>query len=140
MTKIPFFRNFSKMDKNRLTERTVDKIEVSRKGNRWIFDFKAQSFLWNQIRKMMAVILKIGSNEWLDGVIDELFSEKNSHYALKIEPISPEGLILWEVKYPETVVFQLCGRSMKKLKVYLDSWAEQLERNLSMTGELLSSF
>jgi tRNA pseudouridine38-40 synthase len=134
------FRNFSKYEENTNTVRTVDDIIAQKIGIIWIFDFKARSFLWHQIRKMVRTILLIGSNEWPLDTIDSLFGVHNPDFASKIEPVPPEGLILWNITYPKEMEFQNCSKSILRIQEQLDLWTEGLNQKQSMFREIRGSF
>ncbi|MHA1112285.1 MAG: tRNA pseudouridine(38-40) synthase TruA [Promethearchaeota archaeon] len=134
------FRNFSKFEQDKNTVRTVDQISVETVGNLWIFDFKAKSFLWNQIRKMVRVIIQIGSKQWLSEVLISLFNPRDLKYALKVEPVSPNGLILWDVTYPSHMEFQHCKKSIQKLNSHHSSWVDELKIKKSLLDRINDSF
>lgn len=134
------FRNFSKFEQDKITIRTVDQIRVETIGDLWIFDFKAKSFLWNQIRKMMRVIIQIGSQQWHSEVLISLFNPHDLKYALKVEPLSPNGLIIWDVTYPSHMEFQICRKSIQKLSSHLSSWIDELILKKSLLNRVRDSF
>ncbi|TFG17667.1 MAG: hypothetical protein EU530_10335, partial [Promethearchaeota archaeon] len=134
------FRNFSKLEQDKNTIRTVDHIGVETIGDLWIFDFKSRSFLWNQIRKMMRVITQIGSQQWKPEVLSSLLNPDDMTYALKVEPFSPDGLILWDVTYPSQMKFEICGKSIQKLNSHLSSWIDELRLKKSLLSYIKKSF
>jgi tRNA pseudouridine38-40 synthase len=52
------FINFSKFEANRNSIKTIDKIIIKEKEDFITIDFYAQSFLWNQIRKIISALDK----------------------------------------------------------------------------------
>jgi len=76
------------------------------------FEFSSRSFLWHQVRKMVSLVLAIGQGlQTLEGLDDVLNPEKPElPGGIKLAP--PEGLILYDVHYPN-VVFQ--GTTKKSL-------------------------
>lgn len=120
------FKNFCKYEKNRSTNRTMDSITFEKKENLWIFNFVAKSFLWKQIRKMMDVILKIGRGEWPVEFAEKLFDPLEKKISVKIMPISPSGLVLWDVSYPDNIKFTECEKSLLKIKSLLRERIEKL--------------
>jgi len=134
------FRNFSKLEMKTNTIRTVDSIAVEKNEYIWVFNFVAKSFLWNQIRKMMRVITHIGKKEWSMEVLDSLFDPKDRTVASKLEPMPPNGLILWDIFYPSYLEFRNCNRSVEKLKSLLMSWRDSLYTQESLLQRLHNSF
>jgi tRNA pseudouridine38-40 synthase len=88
------FRNFSssKVD----TVKTVQKLEVSEQGGLFIFDIRADGFLWNMVRKMVGALEKMGSGQKDWAWFSELLRPESNHGA----PTAPaEGLMLMDVGY-----------------------------------------
>ncbi|MBN2156597.1 MAG: tRNA pseudouridine(38-40) synthase TruA [Candidatus Lokiarchaeota archaeon] len=134
------FRNFAKTHPNTNTIRTIDKIEFQRKQHIWEFDFQAKSFLWNQIRKMMRVILEVGKSNWSFDVVHSLLDPNNTSYATKLEPLAPEGLILWNILYPSGVKFQNCEISVQKLNNLVSTWIQYHQVRELFLKQIQSSF
>jgi len=134
------FQNLSKYDENTNTIRTVDEINATKAGTVWVFDFKARSFLWHQIRKMMRVILNIGLHHWPLETVDSLLDPENREYSTKVEPVPPEGLILWDVLYPDSMKFQNCTKSIQRMDSLMDTWLEGIKLKQKILEEILHSF
>ncbi len=86
------FTNFCKMDE-RNPVRTISSIQVRKKGGMITVDFKARSFLWNQIRTIMAY----GVDNSYEVTGKDPFS-LGSRYGRLLEP---EPLILTEMVYED---------------------------------------
>jgi tRNA pseudouridine38-40 synthase len=88
------FRNFSsaKVD----TVKTVTKLEISEQNGLFVFDIRANGFLWNMVRKIVGALEKVGSGaKGMDWFCNLLRPELN-HGA----PTAPaEGLMLMDVGY-----------------------------------------
>ncbi|PYB67994.1 tRNA pseudouridine(38-40) synthase TruA [Thermoplasma sp. Kam2015] len=104
------FRSFARVDSRR-TMRTILDAKCVEEDNRQYLEFKARSFLWNQVRTMVA------------------FAQDNAETG--IDPFSIEGryprvarpnnLILWEIYY-EGLEFKGVRRMPKKMhELYEDS-------------------
>jgi tRNA pseudouridine38-40 synthase len=138
------FRLFSKTDyskKNKLTKLTVNKASVTNcnAGNRiLVFSFQSKSFLWQQIRRTISFILKIGKGEAnfddLKKKLDpEFFNEPSLN---RDKPIEPGGLILWKLKFPGNKQFNFEKRSLKKQQEFI----KELERKLNQKRNSLLLF
>lgn len=84
------FRNFCKMD-HRNPVRKIRSIAVGRTGDRVFIDYKARSFLWNQIRSITAYAVEHSFNE---EQVDP-FSLTEKYPGL----LDPEGLLLIDMVY-----------------------------------------
>lgn len=84
------FSHFSRVD-GRNPVRTVDRIETVRSGNVAFLDFYAQSFLWNQIRSMIAFAEHFGP---VDTTIDPF--SINTRFP---EMADPRHLVLMDIFY-----------------------------------------
>jgi tRNA pseudouridine38-40 synthase len=88
------FRNFSSAKVG--TVKTVQKLEISEDNGLFIFDIRADGFLWNMVRKIVGALEKVGSGQKdLNWFSDLLRPEQN-----RGAPTAPaEGLILMDVGY-----------------------------------------
>ena len=77
--------------------RSIDQTDIEINNNKIVFIFKAQSFLYQQIRIMVGSLLEIGLNNKEPEWINELLSKKNRILAGPTMP--PKGLILKEIVY-----------------------------------------
>ena len=103
------FRNFCKMDE-RNPIRTIRSIAVNRKRDMVSIDYKARSFLWNQIRSITSYATEQSfSEEQTDP-----FSLEEKYPKL----MDPEGLILLDMVYDGIEFREYMPLSKKK---YLDS-------------------
>jgi len=93
------FKNLSKRDRKRTenTIRNIRKIEVKKiYPNLVAIDFFGKSFLWEQIRRMVRVILNIANEKISTEEIREVLEGKK---ALDIKPMPGEGLVLMDIRY-----------------------------------------
>jgi tRNA pseudouridine38-40 synthase len=89
------FTNFSKRSE-RNPIRTIDHVLVERREDSIQVDVFGESFLWNMVRKMVSVLLRVGYGDIEPAKVHEYFNPKNT---VPIKPMPPEGLILMDVKY-----------------------------------------
>jgi tRNA pseudouridine38-40 synthase len=78
--------------------RTVEALRVHRSGARWIVvDIRAPSFVWGMVRKIIASLRKVD-----DGSLSltRLEGALRGEQRLTLPLAEPEGLVLWEVRYP----------------------------------------
>lgn len=88
------FRNFSsaKVD----TVKSILKLEISHEMGLFIFDIRANGFLWNMVRKIVGALEKVGSGQKDLVWFSDLLCPELNHGA----PTAPaEGLILMDVGY-----------------------------------------
>ncbi len=88
------FRNFSssKVD----TVKIVQKLEISEQDGLFVFDIRANGFLWNMVRKIVGSLEKIGSGQKDMSWFADLLRPELNHGA----PTAPaEGLMLMDVGY-----------------------------------------
>lgn len=89
------FINFSKRNE-RTPIRKVDHVIVKPRNKVFIVDVIGESFLWNMVRKMMAVLLSVGRCEIEVADVQEYLDPENTP---AITPMPPESLILMDVRY-----------------------------------------
>ncbi len=130
------FRLFSKTDyskKNKLTNLTVNRASVSNfNGNNriLIFSFQSKSFLWQQIRRTIAFILKIGKGE---ADFDDLKKKLDPNFfneptIKRDKPIEPGGLILWKIYFPEKIEFHFEKKSLEKQQKFIKEFERKLNQ------------
>lgn len=108
------FRNFCKMDQ-RNPIRTIKAISVGAHKDRIFIDYRARSFLWNQIRSITAYALDHSFSEFQE----DPFSMEEKYPKL----MDPQGLILMDMAY-EGIEF-VNGMTMSKKKQLSSLFREQ---------------
>ncbi|RLF51352.1 MAG: tRNA pseudouridine(38-40) synthase TruA [Thermoplasmata archaeon] len=88
------FSNFAKLD-GRNPVRKINDIKVRKAKNIIKIDFIAKSFLWNQIRRIMASVLKVAKEEIEIEEIKEALEGKKRNFGLA----PAKNLVLLDVKY-----------------------------------------
>lgn len=91
------FSNFAKLDDEKSTIRTLERIDVRLEGKFVTLDIKANSFLWHMVRKIVSALMMIGNEmrdmEWLEKMLHpEEFQEG-------LETAPAYGLLLKKVNY-----------------------------------------
>jgi tRNA pseudouridine38-40 synthase len=88
------FRNFSSAKVG--TVKTVQKLEIAERNGLFIFDIRADGFLWNMVRKVVGSLEKMGTGQKDMNWFSDLLRPDLNHGA----PTAPaEGLILMDVGY-----------------------------------------
>ncbi|MHA1859623.1 MAG: tRNA pseudouridine(38-40) synthase TruA [Candidatus Asgardarchaeia archaeon] len=91
------FRYLSKSyEKEVPTVREVKEVSVNVEGDVISFTFKARSFLWQQVRRMVSLILMVGRGELS---LEEVSEVLNGRVRKNIAPAPAHGLILFDVSY-----------------------------------------
>jgi tRNA pseudouridine38-40 synthase len=88
------FRNFSsaKMD----TVKTLQKLEISERDGLFVFDVRADGFLWNMVRKLVGALEKLGAGQKGMEWFSDLLRPELNHGA---PTASADGLMLMDVGY-----------------------------------------
>ncbi len=134
------FINFCKHEIGRITIRTINSINIEKNGNLFIFNFKAQSFLWKQIRKIMFVLLKIAKDEWPLEYIHKLFNPDEKQIAAKIEPMPGGNLILWDIIFPTDIKFIIDLKSIDFINTEFNKRLNKFVIDSAMLSEIKYSF
>ncbi len=88
------FSNFARID-SRNPIRKIDSIKIKKEGRIIKIDFEGKSFLWNQIRRMMAAIIKAARNEVEINEIEKALNGERKNFGLA----PAENLVLYDIKY-----------------------------------------
>ena len=91
------FSNFAKVEAFKDPLRSIDNIVVTEQDDFLIIDFYAQTFLWNQIRRIISAVEKTGNDKLKkEQIIEALHdSDKKVDFGLA----SPKPLILKDIVY-----------------------------------------
>ncbi|MDR2831191.1 MAG: tRNA pseudouridine(38-40) synthase TruA [Methanobrevibacter sp.] len=133
------FTNFTKRNQ-KAPIRKIDKIEVNKidgadKGYQIHVDVFGESFLWNMIRKMMAVFRDVGKGK-LD--IDKVADYFNPSFKANIKALSPKNLILVDVTY-KNIKFQYDDYAMERFQRVLKKKILEYEEMYSSNKNILFS-
>lgn len=91
------FSNFARIEDFKNPLRDIFNIIVTEKNDFLIFDFIAQNFLWNQIRRMISAIEKVGNGKLKKEQIIEALNNPKKVFDFGLAPAEP--LILKDVVY-----------------------------------------
>lgn len=90
------FTNFSSVEAGKYPVRTVKTVEVTKRGDLYLIDVAADSFLWNMVRKMVTALRLVGEDkrpgDWIGRMFDPAHREG-------IPPAPAAGLYLKHVSY-----------------------------------------
>ncbi|WP_297370234.1 tRNA pseudouridine(38-40) synthase TruA [Acidocella sp.] len=77
--------------------RTLDRLDVARRGEKIIIEAAARSFLHHQVRNMVGSLVKVGEGAWTAQKLAEVLGARNRAVAAQTAP--PEGLYFTGVAY-----------------------------------------
>lgn len=110
------FKNFCKCRKGESTVRTLSSVNVELREGVLCFTFSAKSFLWGMVRRMVSVLLMVGSGlkdvDFVASLLNPEFKPREG-----VKPANPDGLILYDIKYP--FEFTVCEKSRISFIKYL---------------------
>lgn len=103
------FTNFARIEYSKT--KTINSIEVNEENEFLIVDIKAESFLWNQVRRVVSSLKKIGNGEISEeDIFNALQVKKKYDFGLE----KPENLVLMDVDYG--FEFKVEENILKKVK------------------------
>jgi tRNA pseudouridine38-40 synthase len=91
------FTNFSRLESFKDPVRIIDNIVLSKTENFLLLDFYAQTFLWNQIRRIISALIKIGNEKLERQEIIEALCNPDKLVDFGLAPAEP--LILKDIVY-----------------------------------------
>ncbi len=91
------FQNFARIEPLKNPIRSIDTIVLSENEDFFIIDFYAQTFLWNQIRRIVSAVKKAGDGSLSMDAIGEALSHPERTVDFQVAP--PEPLLLVDVVY-----------------------------------------
>lgn len=125
------FSQFSRPSE-RKDMRSVDEIEVVA-GDPILLVFRARSFLWMQVRKMVTGLTSLARGELEPGEVQDALRGKR----LAVAPAPAENLILFDIDYPG-VDFEVDGACIGSAKEFLNESISRLEAGLSVRREIMA--
>ena len=91
------FSNFARVELFKDPVRTIDNIVLTEQDDFLIIDFYAQTFLWNQIRRIVSAIEKVGNGMFKKEQIIEALHNPDKKADFGLAPAEP--LVLRDVLY-----------------------------------------
>lgn len=91
------FQNFARIEPLKNPIRSIDTIVLSENEDFFVLDFYAQTFLWNQIRRIVSAVKKAGEGSLSMDAIREALSHPERTVDFQVAP--PEPLLLVDVVY-----------------------------------------
>lgn len=108
------FTNFARVEQGKNPVRTIDNIVISEQERFLIVDFYAPTFLWNQIRRVISALQKVGSGKLTENQIVAALEHPEKRVDFQLA--SPEPLLLKDVLYDFS--FQMSKDCTKRLSVF----------------------
>ena len=81
----------------RTTVRTIERLDICRRGDELLFDVAGDGFLYNQVRNMVGTLYEIGRGHWEPERMAAILASGNRAQASITAP--PQGLCLQWVRY-----------------------------------------
>ena len=92
------FRTFQASNCYSMTSiKTLKKINIKKRNEKIVFQFKSKSFLRNQVRSMVGCLVYLGQKKWSLKKFGSVFKSKNRK--LCAPPAPAHGLYLFKVNY-----------------------------------------
>lgn len=125
------FHNYSKTDE-RSTIRTINEITVHDIGKFLVITITGESFLWQQVRRMVRALKMAGAGEVSPGDIEKSLELYIDH---KFKPAPASGLILLDVSYDIEFTDEMYSRN--RLVKDLEQKKKDLDLQVLLTDTLL---
>ena len=91
------FKTFAKLNINKNTVRTIYKFDLTVKEGILEFKIIGNGFMYNMVRIIISLMLKVGEGKFPPEHIKEILEQKNRKYAPFLA--APQGLYLCQVFY-----------------------------------------
>jgi tRNA pseudouridine38-40 synthase len=114
------FSNFARVETGKNPVRVIDNIVVSKSGRFLVIDFFAQNFLWNQIRRIISAVEKVGCEKISEEEIINALNNPQKRFDFGVAVAEP--LILKDIFYD--FEFEVDKKILHRLKLF--------EENLSL--------
>ena len=118
------FSNFARIEQGKNPFRTIENIVVEDTKDFLIIEFFAQTYLWNQIRRIVSAIEKLGQRKLKKNHIEEAL--KNPSTKVDFGLSSPVPLILEDIIYPFD--FNVDKKWKKRKKNFIKSIFNSIEK------------
>jgi len=105
------FRNFARVEPGKNPVQSIDAIIIAEDETFFIIDFYAQTFLWNQIRRMISALQKVGAGKLTKNQVHTALAHPENRVDFQLA--APEPLILKDVQYDFSFdVIQNCTKRL----------------------------
>ncbi len=91
------FQNFARVEPLKNPVRTIDTIVITEKKDFLILDFDAQTFLWNQIRRIVSALKKVGEGSLTFNAVQQGLD--HPEIPVDFQVAASEPLLLKDVRY-----------------------------------------
>ena len=91
------FSNFARIEEGKNPMRTIENITIAQEDNLFIISFYAQTFLWNQIRRIINSILKTVEKKIIPDDVQKALENHEQKFDFGVAPSEP--LVLKDVIY-----------------------------------------
>jgi len=132
------YRLFCKID-HRDTNRNIYEINIKKKTDELIFEFIAPSFLWEQVRRIVAYILKYKKLSKELQKTEELLIPQSKISSLNMMPASPNSLMLVEHHY-ENITWYKCNKSVLTIKKKIKDHLTKLKQEALLNSAIHDFF
>jgi len=121
------FSNFARIESHRNPVRTIDRITVNEGDNVVIVEITAQTFLWNQIRRIIEASIKYCKEKITLDQIQKALDHPEEPVDFNLAPAIP--LILTNIEYPDISFFE--PEELKQRRNIVESTVKQHLINLA---------
>ncbi len=131
------FINFAKKDSKDVNyNRKITEITIQSNENQLVFTIKAQSFLWQQCRRITAHLIQIGKRQ-----VDSTYTKKllnNTGKIVKPTPLPPENLILTNIIYND-IIFEEDKAIKLKISQLIEEELYEIRKKRALLNSLLKT-
>jgi tRNA pseudouridine38-40 synthase len=131
------FSHLSKPDGDRETTTTILSIHFQTHQNTLVIDVFGTNFLWKLVRKMVTLLLDIGTKKY-DYTIARDLIEHRRRIRGGITPASPEGLVLIEAVVP--FIFEPSKYAIRRIRKEIAERSDFMTRMSVSLTSLASDF
>ncbi|MHA1708119.1 MAG: tRNA pseudouridine(38-40) synthase TruA [Candidatus Heimdallarchaeaceae archaeon] len=132
------FSLFCKRD-HRTPVREILDISLYRNHNRIIIEFKAQSFLWEQVRRIMSYVLNYKKLPEKLQNVEKLLADSDKIKDLNLKPAEPRYLILVEHFY-ENVIWNNNKKAVKTIRDKIIKQLLYIEKEKTLEFSIINYF
>jgi tRNA pseudouridine38-40 synthase len=124
------FTGFCRLEPDTDPVRTVTAVDVARRGPLLVIDVRGESFLWNQVRRMVEAARRVAKGDLLSDIIPRtLAAGKPAELGTAV----PYPLVLMDVQYGGVAFERGDDKLFEKLR-----WRDQdLEMELALHGAMM---